>query len=328
MFPNSPSEKLHTIADSVLKLSDFYIQNPSAETPWHQKYCQIAYRHYYLPLNYIRCKKIIERGLQVNFFENLTHFIDWGAGPGTASLALAHNEKLKTQIKKQILFDISKSTLNSFSDLHEELINKDYFDFLDLKNPYPNKQNSCLIFSYSLTELNELPTGYGEYEALMILEPSTSEDGRKLLNLRKMLIESGYSIWAPCTHQLACPLLTHSKNDWCHDRAQVQAPKWFHDLEQLLPMKNKTVTTSYLLARKRKPVETIKTKARLTGDSLEEKGKTRQLICRNNQREFLTWMHKNIVPQSLARGELIDLPTDFEIKSNELRLKSPLKIYT
>jgi len=326
IFPDTPSEKLQLIADSILKLSDFYIQNPQAETPWHQKYCQIAYRHYYLPLNFIRCEKVIERGLQVNFFENLTHFIDWGAGPGTASLALAKCDGLKAQIKKQVLFDLSKSTLNSFSDLHTDLINKDYFDHLDLQTPYPNKQNSCLVFSYSLTELNELPKGWADYEALMILEPSTRQDGRKLLNLRQELITNGYFIWAPCTHQLGCPLLTQSKNDWCHDRAHVNSPEWFHDLEQLLPMKNKTVTTSYLLARKKKPALALGAGARLTGDSLDEKGKTRQLVCRNDQREFLTWMHKTIRPQVFARGELIDLPTDFEIKSNELRLKTPLSL--
>ena len=158
----------------------------------------------------------------------------------------------------------------------------------------------------------------------MILEPSTSQDGRKLLETRRLLLEKGYSIWAPCTHQLNCPLLTHSKNDWCHDRVHVSSPDWFLELESHLPMKNKTVTTSYLLARKRKAPEFLQKKARLTGDTLEEKGKTRQLICRNEQREFLTWMHKNIEPQTLARGELIDLPQDFEVKSNELRLKVAL----
>lgn len=324
MFPDSPHEKLQTIANAVLQLSDFYIQNPQAETPWNQKYCQIAYRHYYLPLNYIRCEKVIERGLEVNFFENLTHFIDWGAGPGTASLALARATKLKSQIKKQVLFDLSKSTLNAFSDLHEDLVNKDYFDFLDLKTDYPNKQNSCLVFSYSITELNSLPAGWDEYEALMILEPSTSQDGRKLLNTRKMLIENAYTIYAPCTHQLDCPLLTHSKNDWCHDRVHVVSPPWFKELEQLLPMKNKTVTTSYLLARKRKSLKTDTIKARLTGDSMEEKGKTRQLVCRSDQREFLTWMHKTISPQVLPRGDRIDMPLDIEVKSNELRLKTEI----
>lgn len=323
MFPEAIGEKLQTIADSIIKLSDFYIKNPQFETPWTQKFCQIAYRHYYLPLNYIRCAHVISRGTQVGFFDNLTHFIDWGCGPGTASLALADSEILKSQIKKQILFDLEKSTISSFGDLHSNLINKDYFDFLDLKTA-PNKQNTCLVFSYSLTEQNDLPQGWEESEALMILEPSTTQDGRKLMNLRRNLIENGYSIWAPCTHQLQCPLLIHSKNDWCHDRAHVKAPAWFIELEKLLPMKNRTITTSYLLARKRKPPESAKTKSRLTGDSLDEKGKTRQLLCRNDQREFLTWMHKSLKPQILARGDLIETPHDFEIKSNELRLKSPL----
>jgi hypothetical protein len=35
-------------------------------------------------------------------------------------------------------------------------------------------------------------------------------------------------------------------------------------------------------------------------------------------------MHKSIEPQILPRGELVTLPDDIEVKSNELRLKSPL----
>ena len=180
------------------------------------------------------------------------------------------------------------------------------------------------MFSYSLTEVKDLPKDWQTFEALMILEPSTSQDGRKLLEIRSQLIKAGYHIWAPCTHQKACPLLTHSKNDWCHDRAHVKAPAWFADLEQHLPMKNRTVTTSYLLARKKAPPEVLSNLARLTGDSLNEKGKTRQLICKGEEREYLSWMHKTISPQVLARGELIHLPENLEVKSNELRVKTEI----
>ncbi|MGZ3727035.1 MAG: small ribosomal subunit Rsm22 family protein, partial [Pseudobdellovibrio sp.] len=136
-----------------------------------------------------------------------------------------------------------------------------------------------------------------------------------------------YSIWAPCTHHQSCPLLTHSKHDWCHDRTHVNAPEWFEQVEDLLPMKNRTVTTSYLLARKKTAPVQLKTLARTTGDSLEEKGKTRQLVCRNESREFLTWMHKNSEPQVIPRGELVDLSsTALEAKSNELRLTESIKI--
>lgn len=322
MFAPTPTEKLQFIADSVLRLSDFYIEQPEAGTPWSERYCQIAYRHYYLPLNYQRCKKVLQRGQELGFFEDLKNFIDWGAGPGTASLAI--KEVLGVQVKKQMLFDLNKNTMQMFSDLHQSLGDKTYLDFLDLRTAYPDKKNTCLVFSYSLTEKNELPVGWKDYEALMILEPSTSQDGRKLLSLRQSLIDEGYTIWAPCTHQKSCPLLSLSKNDWCHDRVKVEAPDWFLQLEQLLPMKNKTITTSYLLARRKKPAESLALKARLTGDSMEEKGKTRQLVCRNEQREFLTWMHKSLQPQTLNRGDLITIPVDVELKSNELRLKSQI----
>jgi len=324
MFPESVTEKISYIAESILRLSDYYIQNPSGETPWSEKYCQVAYRHYYLPLNYLRLANVVRHGMDVGYYEGLNTFVDWGCGPGTASLALAANEWLKPKIQKQVLYDISSAAVESFSDLHSSLVNPEKVKSLRLQN-YGGK-SSCLVFSYSLTEVSELPAGWDQYEALMIAEPSTSEDGRKLLELRSKLIKNGYFMWAPCTHQMDCPLLLHSKNDWCHDRIQVQAPQWFSQVEQQLPMKNKTVTTSYLLARKTPPPESIKAFGRLIGDSMEEKGKTRQLYCRGPEREFLTWMHKAIKTQTFPRGELIHQPEGAEKKSNEIRLSVPVKL--
>lgn len=325
MFLESPTEKLQFVADSVLRLSDYYIQNPDRETPWNEKYCQVAYRHYFLPLNFIRNQKVIQRGLEVGFFEGLSSFTDWGCGPATASLALVHTPELKPQIKKQILFDHSVTVLKAFSDLHSHLNSPQSLTQLNL-NSTASTDSSCLVFSYSLTELDALPSGWDRHEALMILEPSTTQDSRRLMQWRQTLLQHGYHIWAPCTHHESCPLLIHSQHDWCHDRALVDAPEWFMQLEQLLPMKNRTVTTSYILARKTAASSNLKEKARLTGDSMEEKGKTRQLVCRSDKREFLTWMHRTLEPQTLPRGDLIEVHTDVEEKSNELRLKKPILI--
>jgi ribosomal protein RSM22 (predicted rRNA methylase) len=321
MFSEKPPISLQKIADSVMRLSNHYIEKPEAETPWNEEFCQIAYRYYYLPLNYTRAQKVLSRAEQVQFFEGLTQFIDWGCGPATLSLAVAHDEEIKKQIRSQILFDISQRVLTNFSDLHSQLINPKPSTNLNLDH-VGDVRNTALMFSYSLTELEALPKGWNNFEALVILEPSTGHDGRRLMGWREKIIGAGYNIWAPCTHHEACPLLTHSKNDWCHDRAFVHSPEWFMQLEQLLPMRNRTVTTSYLLARRKKPVELAKNTARLTGDSLEEKGKTRQLVCRGPNREFLTWMHKKISPQILARGDFFNIPEDVELKSNEIRINS------
>lgn len=328
MFLTEPTHSIQKIAESVLRLSDFYIENPDSQTPWHEEFCEIAYKNYYFPLNFLRNKQVVERGQQVGFFSDLTTFVDWGAGPGTASFALAAHEVLKNQIKQQFMLDRTDSPYKLFSSEHSKLIQPSYSTATDLRRLSLDKNKSCLVFSYSLTEIETLPGTWDQFEALMILEPATSEDGRKLLELRKKLIEHGYSIWAPCTHQLSCPLLTKSNHDWCHDRAKVEAPDWFWDLNKILPIKNNTVTTSYLLARKKKAPTYSANHGRLTGDSRDEKGKTRQLICRNEEREFLTWMHKEIDPQTLDRGELVELHSNFEIKSNELRLKEKLVVNT
>jgi Mitochondrial small ribosomal subunit Rsm22 len=325
MFQKEPRIPLKQIADSVLKLSDFYIQYPEATTPWDEEFCQIAYRHYFLPLNFLRNSRVVQKGFDVGFFADLNSFTDWGCGPGTASFAFSAHEGLRPQIKKQILIDQSELALSHFDDLHSQLINVEKAAGTSLRKALTfttPKENSCLVFSYSLTEVSQFPEGWEQFEALMILEPSTSEDGRHLLELRQKLIDKGYSIWAPCTHQLKCPLLVESKTDWCHDRIQVDAPDWFLELEDYLPMRNRTVTTSYLLARRKTATSYPNTVGRLIGDSREEKGKTRQMFCRREKREFLTWMHKKIAPQIFPRGELVELPTQFEEKANELRVES------
>ncbi len=322
---SQPELKTLTLADFIKTLSDYFVQNPDDLTPWDKEYCQKAYRYYYLPLNYIRNENVVKRGLQVEFFNGIESTVDWGTGPGTASLALS--QTLPQSLKKQILIDQSPIALKNFTDLKQYLKNPEYSNELKLKGLDVDYKKSLLVFSYSLTEMKKLPDGFFDFDSIIILEPSTQDDGRKLSELRQQLIDRGYYIWAPCTHQQACPLLTQSKTDWCHDRFHVTAPKWFWDTEQHLPFKNRTITTSYILAKKTPPPAFIKDKARTVGDSLEEKGKTRQLVCRSSEREFLAWMHKEKNQQTIPRGELITIPADAEKKSNELRVKTKIDGY-
>lgn len=322
---SKPELNPQTLADFIKTLSDYFVNKPDDLTPWDHEYCQKAYRYYYLPLNYIRNENVIKRGLQVEFFKDIQSTVDWGTGPGTASLALS--QTLPQNIKKQILIDQSPVALNKFTDLKLYLKNPEYSNELKLKGLDIDYKKSLLVFSYSLTEMKKLPDGFFDFDSIMILEPSTQDDGRKLSQLRQQLIVRGYYIWAPCTHQLACPLFTQSKTDWCHDRFHVQAPNWFLETEKNLPFKNRTITTSYLLAKKSPPPAELKTKARTVGDSLEEKGKTRQLVCRSEEREFLAWMHKEKNEQTIPRGELITIPADAEKKSNELRIKTKIEGY-
>lgn len=303
-----------SLAEAVKKLSDFFIENPDGATPWAQSWAQVAYLVYFLPLNHARVQAVVGEALSQDFFAGLEQVVDFGAGPGTASLALREHFQSFTLVEKAkeicAPFDILAGTKTVWLDKVPEI---------------ERPQSTLGVFSYSLTELSTLPPWAQKLEALMILEPSTQQDGRKLLELRQKLIEAGFSLWAPCTHQGRCPLLTHSKTDWCHDRIHFARPPWFEKLEQHLPMKNKTLTTSYLLARKKKAPLKAPHIARTVGDRLEEKGKDRQLLCRGEEREFLAWMHKQGLRQDLPRGILVEVPSDAQKVSNELRIQSPVK---
>ncbi|WP_413585264.1 small ribosomal subunit Rsm22 family protein [Bdellovibrio sp. HCB274] len=306
------------LAKCVLALSDFFINEPEGQTPWHESWAQVAYLCYYLPLNAARLRAVIAEGEKRGFFQDLEEVMDFGAGLATASLSLSESQNLKY-------------TLIERAAEPQRLIEK-YFPFFKSeewirtinKSKIKNPGKTLALFSYSLTELSDLPDWAYDCEALMIAEPSTQQDGRKLMQVRTKLLEKGFHVWAPCTHEGPCPLLTQSKTDWCHDRIHFDAPKWFLSMEEQLPMKNRTLTTSYLLVRKTKPAPIHA--ARVVGDTLKEKGKDRQMICRGPDREFLAWMHKFKIQQEIPRGALIELPPDLQKVSNELRVPVELTI--
>lgn len=302
-----------SLAKSVLQLSDFFIQNPEAATPWKEKWAQIAYAIYFLPLNSVRLQKLFQGAHKQGFLDGISQVYDFGAGLATASLNLTDFGDFNFTLIEQAQ-EPEKMVADHFKNLKIQSWLRKISDS-DIRNP----STSLALFSYSLTELSELPPWAKKCEALIIVEPSTQQDGRKLLELRQRLIAEGYFIWAPCTHSQACPLLTQSKNDWCHDRVHFKSPTWFQKLENELPMKNRTLTYSYLLARKTvAPKHQFNT--RVVGDLLIEKGKNRQLICRGPDREFLAWLKKHKVEQEIPRGTLIDIPSTFEKVANEIRV--------
>lgn len=308
-------DKPKALADAIKKLSDFYIENPEEPTPWHYAWAKAAYLSYFFPLNLSRVASVIEECERVHFFNKISSYLDFGAGLSPfVFLSSLHG------IRKGICIEHSVEALHWQEALEKKvgLAARHYRSFNGVVSP-----GQLGVFSYVLTELAELPSWAYEMDALLIVEPSTREDGRKLLEVRNQLLQKGFYAWAPCLHQDECPLLTQSKRDWCHDRIFIEAPDWFKGVESHLPMKNKTVTFSYLAMKKSQPSADInKNKLRVVGDLLDEKGKYRQLICRGSQREFLSWLKKEHHEAPVShRGDLIEIPKNFEQKGDELRVK-------
>lgn len=334
-FPELGSESLSvskakSLAEMVLKSSDSYLDHPEDATAWESAAMQTAQWIYFLPLNNVRARGVLHR-LQTlpegsAFFQGLENYIDFGAGLGALPFEIENLQTWKSinlvegatfprdELKKQ--FPLT----NVVPDM-KTLLGKS-------SGKLPPQ--ALLSFSYSLTEMSQVPPWVFDAEALLILEPSTQQDGRKLMALREQLITKGFHIWAPCLHQDGCPLLSQSGRDWCHDRFHLAPPPWFNKLEKELPMKNATLTTSYLAARKSPPPlnNSLSPRVRLVGDFLPEKGKSRQMACRGSEREFLAWLHRTVEPQEIPRGEIVELPAKFKKVSNEIRLEEPISLRT
>lgn len=302
------SKSAKYIAACVQKLSDFYIQFPEQKTPWADPSTQIAYLCYYMPLNMLRFQYVVEQAHKA--LEGVDSFLEFGSGLGASS------QVLSDIYKEARFFCVEKSELAT--KLHRQLVN-DNTEQYQWGSSYEYEVNfQCGVFSYVLTELPKVPKFLFKMESLIIVEPSTKEDGRKLQRLRGQLIEKGYNILAPCTHMLPCPLLSHSKTDWCHQKIEFSPPGWFLQIEKHLPIKNQELSFSYLVAT-RKNIEKPEAVARVVGDPLISKGKQKQMLCRGEDREFISWLTKRHTAQDFHRGDILEVPATIEKRGDELR---------
>lgn len=322
----SPSERTQ-LSKEVLKLSDHFIKEAGLRTPWISP---LAYELYFHPLNYLRARRAIAKAHQAGFFEGLTHFIDWGAGAGAFSRALW--DELPPELTQKIsvvAVDQSSKALErykhwsrgTFKNLHH-IRPEQFSEKLHLASP----ESSCLAMSYSLNEMDSPPLPFedapGALEATFLLEPSTHKLARRLQAFRGELLKSGYQAFAPCPHQQSCPLLTESPKTWCHDRLHTELPELWQQLFGSLPIHNKTLTLSYLAARKTTPAP-LKGAARLVGDELKEKGRTRWTACAGPKAATLNWLSRWGEAPAWKRGDLLLLPEELQ---NELAGGGPHRV--
>lgn len=335
------------VARSVQAISDFYLKNPSGKTPYESPGAVQAYLLYFTFLNHVRCLSVFDHGRGLGFFSGLDRVIDWGSGMGAAWFALwdslRNDDQEKTEtgqdshfrerclFQESLIIERSEAAIAAQHELRRLIYpdlsrtrhraarsDRDVGEFLASKE---DAARTVAVFSYSLTELAELPRWAFECEGLAIIEPGTHQDGRRLMAIRSELIAKGYELWAPCTHHGECPLLVNSKTDWCHDRIDWQQPAVYREIEQHLPMRHKTLVYSYLLARKTlKAPSVLRGAARLTGDQQRQKGQTRQMFCRSSDREFLSWQHRHGEPPEFPRGELVRVPDTAEKKGTDCRV--------
>lgn len=309
----------HAIAKAIMTMSDFYAKHPEKSSPWEHTWAQIAYVAYYMPLNWWRLCGVLARGQQLKFFDGFEHYVDFGSGLGSLGFAFDYHG---------LVFGSGQCLERSSEaiSIHRQLAKRSGTSIEWIRSGLPKylKPRTLAVFSYSLTELDSLPDWVKECEGILIVEPSTKSDSRRLQTLRSQLLAQGWYVWGPCTHSGGCPLLIHSERDWCHDRFQWTQPNWLKEIENQMPIKNGTLPCAWLMMRRDPPVESSRLRGRMTGDLQEFKGYAKQLICRGEEREFLAWQKKDFkksYPQ-FGRGDLVMLAESIANKGDELRPKT------
>ena len=301
------------VVETVLWMSNNF-QAEDSTTPWGEPQRQQAYLVYFHALNVVRMTAVLESLKEVVPDFQSQAVLDFGSGLGSSEVAW--NEVFEKA--HWTFLEPDKDARRFHQRIHDSSVTDS--EWIDSENKIQDSPET-VIASYSLNELEKMPRFFLDADNLIFLEPSTSTHARKLMSLRETLLNAGFHLLAPCIHHKDCPLLKHSKRDWCHDRIHLDAPDWFKKLEESLPMTNRTLTFSYLVASKKYQPQIPESSVRVIGDTMKEKGKTRQMICRGDEREFLSWLKKHGTAPEIPHGSLYQPPTELEKKGDELRPK-------
>lgn len=219
---------------TIHALSSNYISSDKTRVTPLEKLAAESYALYYLPINF---RKIIELlgYCDREFLKKVRKVLDFGCGPGTASLALISR---LPELNHLTLVDRSKAMLTLADKLIINSRWKDNYVKLEAINDStfnPKENFDLIVIANALTEvgaLNDekllftLTEALNENGYLIILEPALQATTRRMMHLRSRLLEERLEISPvfPCTHRAWCQMLSQSDTDWCHGEINWEEP--------------------------------------------------------------------------------------------------------
>lgn len=265
----------------------------------HPENLRLAYFLYFMPCNLFRTASVWSELARLGFkwkASSTLRAIEFGAGPASGASGIAAAEKhtpssLSIQLPKNgnwALLEQDKAMLQLGQAWAERyFLNQGFHEWgirpfhrkIDLKQgllPRSAPQFNLWLSSYFLNELEASPEELAtlliqawerhlEEEGIAILiEPALKMESRKLLMLRKALLEektrrglNWLQILLPCLGHQNCGALANP-DDWCHEEVTWWRPPYFRQLDQMAELDRKTLPFSYLVVtRSQRPREEI-----------------------------------------------------------------------
>lgn len=213
------------LISAVDELSQVFTLAPEQIPDYYQREKYIgAYLYYFFSTHLPKLESIYSTMDLEKYFALGLPFIDFGAGPGTATISWL--EQLK-KYKNPVLMIESSVLMRKQADR-----NLDYFapdldvEIKDIFNEESSKyREGILCFTHSLNEMSEtqffLLCEKVNPKVILFIEPGTKAVFSKALSLRSKLVKKDYDIVYPCASSAMCPMQLNETN-WCHQYVKVQ----------------------------------------------------------------------------------------------------------
>lgn len=123
--------------------------------------------------------------------------------------------------------------------------------------------------------------------ALVVVEPALRDRTRHLHAVRDRLVARGSTVFAPCLHAAACPVLA-TMGDWCHEDLPLDLPAWVAPLARAAGLRWQGLTFSHLVLRRdtRRLVDAVerggehpRVHLRVISELMKTKGKAEVFAC-------------------------------------------------
>ena len=322
---------LQELADSVKALSDGYVD--PRQHDWSSLYGSAAalraYLLYYLPVNLVKIFPVLgeveRRGAFAIPRRRSLSVLDIGCGPGTfllgvlefisaAAVAPAIETISLTGIDRtKGSLSIAEDLLTGYrglSRLPEQSILKTSLrqgsliehDFLKSTDLY-----DLIIAGNVLAELPDTALGpcldaaalsLAEGGAFIIIDPGTRQAARRILEIRKLLLQKpDLRLCAPCLSAGECPL-RNDPSQWCHDKLFWQPTEAVRQIDALLGFtKEKGIKYSFLAFVKADAARTREAGKenvwRVSSYVIRNKGEERLWVCNGRERRLLRLLDRN-----------------------------------
>lgn len=318
-------------------LSASYLHNDSIRKAYLLYYTTTNFLKPYIPL-----QELFHGGLGTADLRVL----DLGAGTGAASLGLLYFleqygfngtvelhlvDAVKKNLDEASRMITAYSRKLPFTVVHHEhhgdistsdLPLKDAFDLLLMMNTLNELQeeNDSILLSYLFSLLNH-------EGSCVLVEPAARPSSRRLLRLRNKAVESGYTVYSPCTRQSTCPALI-KEDDWCHTEIEWDRPSIIRSIDDEVGTLRLSLKYSYIILNSNG--DTLSHRlgqghlSRVVSEIFLEKGRIRLNVCSDSGRiEHI--MNKrdislsNKVLEELHRFDLIKM-SRIEVREHDNRV--------